>query len=138
MKQEILELLDKYPAFLATKGTCGNPRVRPIQSALFKKNKLYFCTAKHKGIYKHIQNFNNVELSLYDTQSTWIRIRGIAKFDEDLNIKESMFEKYPVVKAIYKTPNNPDFAIFYLEEVSIKIQDFSGRDEIVKSHINED
>ncbi|MDE5603710.1 MAG: pyridoxamine 5'-phosphate oxidase family protein, partial [Helicobacter sp.] len=115
MTKEILEILDKYPSFLATKGTCGNPRVRPVQSALFKNNRLYFCTAKHKGIYKHIQNFNNVEFCIYDNQSTWIRIRGVAKFDEDLAIKEAMFEKYPVVKEIYKTHDNPDFAIFYLE-----------------------
>ncbi|WP_104721441.1 pyridoxamine 5'-phosphate oxidase family protein [Helicobacter mesocricetorum] len=132
MTQEILDFLDKHPTFLATKGTCGNPRVRPMQFALFKNGRLYFCTAKFKGIYKHIQNFNNVEFSAFDNQATWIRIRGVAKFDEDLSVKEAMFEKYPVVKEIYKTPSNPDFAVFYLEEVSIKIQDFNGRDEVIK------
>lgn len=39
--KEIAQFLDdNAPAFLATLGTCGNPRVRPIQSCkgYFKKN----------------------------------------------------------------------------------------------------
>lgn len=57
MTQEVLDFLDKNVGFLATKGTCGNPRVRPMQSPLFFGGKLYSCTSKAKGIYKHIQNF---------------------------------------------------------------------------------
>lgn len=35
--KEIAQFLDdNAPAFLATLGTCGNPRVRPIQSPLWE------------------------------------------------------------------------------------------------------
>ena len=60
MTQEILDFLDENVTFLATKGTCGNPRVRPIKSALYKNGKLYFCTSNQKGMYKHMQNFAGV------------------------------------------------------------------------------
>lgn len=41
--KEIAQFLDdNAPAFLATLGTCGNPRVRPIQSPLFVRDKIYF------------------------------------------------------------------------------------------------
>jgi len=68
--------------------------VPPIQSALFKNNKLYFYIIQ--GIYKPIQNFNTIEFSLDDNQ--WIK--GISKFDKDLSIKGIMFEKYLVIKNI--------------------------------------
>lgn len=55
--KEIAQFLDdNAPAFLATLGTCGNPRVRPIQSPLLVGDKIYFCTANTKGLFKHIKN----------------------------------------------------------------------------------
>lgn len=133
MTKEILDLLDNYPAFLATKGTCGNPRVRPIKSALFKDGKLYFCTSKKKNLYKHMQNFSGIEISVFNGKDTWIRIRGEADFSQDLEIKKAMFLKYPEVKEIYKDVENEDFAIFFIKNPSIKIQDFNGRDEVIKA-----
>ncbi|PZT48061.1 pyridoxamine 5'-phosphate oxidase [Helicobacter valdiviensis] len=133
MTKEILDLLDNYPAFLATKGTCGNPRVRPIKSALFKDGKLYFCTSKKKNLYKHMQNFSGIEISAFNGKDTWIRIRGEADFSQDLEIKKAMFLKYPEVKEIYKDVENEDFAIFFIKNPSIKIQDFNGRDEVIKA-----
>lgn len=132
MTQEVLDFLDKNVGFLATKGTCGNPRVRPMQSPLFFEGKLYSCTSKAKGIYKHIQNFANVELCAFDGEETWIRIRAKAVFEDNLKVKEAMFKKYEVVRNIYKTPENPEFAVFYFENPSVKIQSFSGRDEVIK------
>ena len=128
MTQEILDFLDKNVGFLATKGTCGNPRVRPIQSPLFYQGKLYYCTSKTKGMVKHIQNFSNVELCAFDSKETWIRIRAEIIFEDNAAVKEAMFVKYPLVKEIYTSPTNPDFAVFYFKNPSIKIQNFSGRD----------
>lgn len=46
--KEIAQFLDdNAPAFLATLGTCGNPRVRPIQSPLLVGENL-FLHSKHK------------------------------------------------------------------------------------------
>ncbi|WP_297813771.1 pyridoxamine 5'-phosphate oxidase family protein [uncultured Helicobacter sp.] len=132
MTQEILDFLDNNVGFLATKGTCGNPRVRPLQSPLFYEGRLYSCTSKKKGIYKHIQNFANVELSAFDSKDTWIRIRARAVFVEDMEVKKAMFKKYPIVQEIYKSPENPDFAVFYFKNPSVKIQSFSGREEVIK------
>lgn len=42
--KEIAQFLDdNAPAFLATLGTCGNPRVRPIQSPLLVGDKFIFA-----------------------------------------------------------------------------------------------
>lgn len=46
--QDIMDFLDNNaPAFLATRGTCGNPRVRPIQSPLLYEDKNLFLHFKH-------------------------------------------------------------------------------------------
>lgn len=53
--KEIEQFLDENtPAFLATLGTCGNPRVRPMQSPLLVGDRIYFCTSNNKGLFKHI------------------------------------------------------------------------------------
>lgn len=132
MTQEVLEFLDKNVGFLATKGTCGNPRVRPIQSPLFYGGKLYSCTSNKKGLFKHIQSFPNVELCAYDNVGTWIRIRAEIVFEDNLAVKEAMFAKYPLVKQIYQTPQNTEFEVFYFKNPSIKIQSFDGREEVLK------
>lgn len=132
MTQEVLDILDKNVGFLATKGTCGNPRVRPIQSPLFFQDKLYYCTSKTKGMVKHIQNFSNVELCAFDSKETWVRIRAEVVFEESAEVKEAMFAKYPLVKEIYASPTNPNFTVFYFKNPSIKIQSLSGREEVIK------
>lgn len=132
MTQEVLDILDKNVGFLATKGTCGNPRVRPIQSPLFFQGKLYYCTSKTKGMVKHIQNFSNVELCAFDSKETWVRIRAEVVFEESAEVKEAMFAKYPLVKEIYASPTNPNFTVFYFKNPSIKIQSLSGREEVIK------
>lgn len=62
--KEIEQFLDENtPAFLATLGTCGNPRVRPMQSPLLVGDRIYFCTSNNKGllsIYKIIMVLNFV------------------------------------------------------------------------------
>lgn len=130
--QEIIDFLDKNVGFLATKGTCGNPRVRPVQSPLWVDGKLYSCTSNKKGIYKHIQANKSIELSSFDGKQTWIRIRANAVFVDDFALKEAMFKKFPMLKDIYQSPENKDFEVFRFDDMSIKIQDFSGRDEVIK------
>jgi len=44
-----------------------------------------------------------------------------------LNIKAEVIEHSPLVKSIYKTPDNPTFEIFYLENAKAIIADFSGQ-----------
>lgn len=132
MTQEVLDFLDRNVSFLATKGTCGNPRVRPIQSFVAVDGKLYSCTAQTKGMYKHMQNFSNVELSAFDGKETWLRIRAEVVFEDNLEVKKIMFAKYPVLKEIYTSAENMDFVVFYYKNPSIKIQSLSGRNEVLK------
>jgi len=47
-------------------------------------------------------------------------------FSKDLEMKAKIQEASPLVKSIYRTPDNPDFEIFHLDAAVATIADFSG------------
>ncbi|MGX2984786.1 pyridoxamine 5'-phosphate oxidase family protein [Helicobacter sp. 23-1048] len=120
---DIVAFIDSgYTGFLATKGTCGNPRVRPVQSALVYNNKIYFATSIHKNLYKHIQNHSGIEYCTCLDDGSFLRLRAEARIANHIDAKEAMMERYPFIRQKYKSPENPDFAVFYLENISAQWQ----------------
>ncbi len=133
--KDILKFLDdNAPAFLATLGTCGNPRIRPVQSPLLYEDKIYFCTSNEKNLYKHIQKHNGVEFCSCAKDGTFLRLRGNAVFENNAKVKEAMFEKFKDLKALYNTPNNPKFEVFYLDKLSARMQFLNGEFKLYKEN----
>lgn len=112
--------------YLATVGIDDRPKVRPFQFMLEDGGKLYFCTSTEKMVFKEMQAHPYVELCASGENYSWLRLSGKAKFSDDLGMKARVIEINPLVKSIYQTPDNPAFAIFYLEEAVGTIADFSG------------
>jgi uncharacterized pyridoxamine 5'-phosphate oxidase family protein len=112
--------------YLATVGINGKPKVRPFQFMLEDGGKLYFCTSNEKQVYKEIQKQPCVELCASGENFSWMRLSGKVVFSQDLAIKSKVQEVNPFVKSIYKTPDNPAFEVFYLDEATATIADFSG------------
>lgn len=94
---------------------------------LEKEGKLFFCTSNQKEVYKEIKLNPYVEFSTTNQNNVWIRISGRIKFSNDLEVKTTIIEHNPLVKSIYKTPDNPIFEIFYLDDAKAVIADFSGQ-----------
>ncbi|WP_394908800.1 pyridoxamine 5'-phosphate oxidase family protein [uncultured Helicobacter sp.] len=113
--------------FLSTKGTCGNPRVRPVRSILYHNDRIYFATASTKNFYKHIQNHPGIEYCACAQDGSFLRLRGEARIAQHLDAKEAMLVKYPIIKEIYADASNPDFAVFYLENISAQLEDSKGQ-----------
>ncbi|ELD8725300.1 TPA: pyridoxamine 5'-phosphate oxidase family protein [Campylobacter jejuni] len=132
--KEIAQFLDdNAPAFLATLGTCGNPRVHPIQSPLLVGDKIYFCTANTKGLFKHIKNYNGIEFCSCAKDGTFLRLRANAVFEPNLEVKKMMFKKYPYLVNLYETPQNPKFEVFYLDHLSARMQFMNGEFKLFKA-----
>ena len=124
---EIEKILDSGIFYLATKGTCGNPRLRPMKSNIVHNNKLYFGTSCSKNLYKHISQFPGVEICISTPDVMWLRIRGEARIVNHLDVKEVLMKKYPRIQGVFgDNTSDTDYAVFYLENVSAKLQDFSG------------
>ncbi|AEF93206.1 pyridoxamine 5'-phosphate oxidase-related FMN-binding protein [Desulfotomaculum nigrificans CO-1-SRB] len=125
---EVVNFLNENPVlYLATIGRDGKPKVRPFQFMLEKEGKLFFCTSNKKEVYEEIKLNPYVEFSTTNQNNVWIRISGRVKFSDDMAAKTKILEQNPLIKSIYKTPDNPIFEIFYLENVKAVIADFSGQ-----------
>lgn len=125
---DVVNFLMKNPVlYLATTANNGNPKVRPFQFMLEKDGRLYFCTSNQKPVYEEMKNNPNIELCISSPDYSWIRLSGKVIFLDDLNIKGEIISGNPLVKSIYKTPDNPIFELFYLENVKATLSDFSGQ-----------
>ena len=114
--------------YLATIGTDGRPKVRPFQFKLEQGGKLYFSTTNDKQVYKEIVQHPYVELCACGENWSWLRLSGKVVFSEDRSIKARIIEEaVPLIKAVYKTPDNPLWALFYLDEATATFADLSGQ-----------
>lgn len=117
--KEIIDFLKNNPnQSLATIGLDKKPKVRPFLFMFERDDKLFFCTSNKKEVYREIKQNPFVELCAMVEEMSWIRIQGKVVFSNELKDKEKVFEMSPLVKSIYKNPRNPDFEVFYLDEVS--------------------
>lgn len=124
---KVVNFLNENPVqYLGTTDKAGKPKVRPFQFMLEKDGKLYFCISNKKEVYSEIKNNPYIEMCASSPSFAWIRLSGRVVFSYDLSIKASILERSPLVSSIYKTPDNPVFEIFYLENAKAVIADFSG------------
>lgn len=93
---------------------------------LERGGRLYFCASNQKEVFRELRKNPFVELCASGENYSWLRLRGKARFSDDLEVKAMIQEVSPLVKSIYQTPDNPAFEAFYLEDAEATIADFSG------------
>jgi uncharacterized pyridoxamine 5'-phosphate oxidase family protein len=121
---EIVDFLKKsHVQYLASIGLDGKPKVRPFQFMFEEESKLWFCTSNQKEIYRELKKLPFIELCASGKNMSWLRIEAKVIFDDNLDIKQKVFECSPLVKGIYKNPNNPEFEVFYLSEGKASISE---------------
>jgi uncharacterized pyridoxamine 5'-phosphate oxidase family protein len=111
---------------LATIGLDDKPKVRPFQFMREEGGRLYFCTSNQKPVFKEMQKHPHVEFCASGPNFSWLRLNGKVVFSKDLALKARIQDASPLVKSIYKTPDNPSFEAFYLDDAVATIADFSG------------
>ena len=119
-------LIKSQVQYLATIGLDDKPKVRPFQFMLEEGRRLYFCTSNQKPVFKEIQKRPYVEFCASGAGFSWLRLSGKVVVSKDLGLKARIQEASPLVKSIYKTPDNPTFEVFYLADAAATIADFSG------------
>lgn len=125
MKEVVKFLNDNQYGFLATVDN-GRPRARPFGFMFEEDGKLYFCTNNQKDVYKQLTACPLIEYSVTSKDMVTLRITGKVEFDEDRGKKEKALEASPLVRQIYKSPDNPIFKVFFLEHGACTFADFSG------------
>lgn len=123
---EVVKFLNENPVqYLATVGRDGKAKCRPFMFSGVMNGKLWFCTNNTKDVYKDMQENPYIEVSVSSPTFAWIRLNGKAVFENNMAAKEMCIEN-SIVKSQYKTADNPIFEVFYLENASAVIADFSG------------
>lgn len=126
--KEVIDFLNKSKVYyLATTGLDDKPKVRPFGFVMEEGGKIYFCTANTKNVYKEMKKQPWVEFCACGENFSWLRLSGKAVFSKDLVIKSKVLDLSPLVKSLYKTPDNPIFEAFYLDEAKATFYDFSGQ-----------
>jgi len=120
-------LIKSQIQYLATIGLDDKPKVRPFQFMLEEGGRLYFCTSNQKPVFKELQKHPYVEFCASGANFSWLRLNGKVVFSKDLGLKARIQDASPIVKSIYKTPDNPVFEIFSLDGATATIADFSGQ-----------
>ncbi len=122
--QHIAEYLDNIGLqFMATIGTDGKPKVRPVQYMVIEDGKMWFCTNSKKLMYQELTQNPNLEIcgsKLEDDEimTPWIRFEAEAVFEENRKVKEMIIEKSSIVRQLYKDDiGNPIFKVFYLRNI---------------------
>lgn len=126
MKEVVDFLQANRNGFLATV-EAGRPKVRPFQFMFETDGKFVFCTGNTKPVFKQLKETPYVEFSSMTPAFAWVRLSGEVKFSTDLVVKARILAENALVRSIYKTADNPEFEIFYLEHGQAIMADFSGQ-----------
>lgn len=127
--ERVYEFLKRAGVFyMATE--CGEePKVRPFGFVMVYKDRLYFCTNNQKEVYRQIKENSNVEICAC-IGTEWIRVRGKALFDHDMEAKRQVFTADPGMCKLYQAEDEI-FEIFYLCKGEAVFADMNGRIETV-------
>ena len=126
MKEVADFLQENRNGFLATV-EAGRPKVRPFQFMFETDGKFVFCTSNKKPVFAQLKKTPYVEFSAMTPAFAWVRLSGEVQFSTDLAMKSRIIAENALVRSIYKTAENPDFEIFYLEHGQAILADFSGQ-----------
>lgn len=123
---DFAKVLAEAPNGVLTTRDGDSLKSRVFQYLFADGKKVFFCTSKEKDVYKQLSANPNVAFCSYPANFTpVVSISGKAVFVDDLKIKARALDENPMIKGIYKSPDNPVFAIFYIDAEEVKTFSFT-------------
>ncbi len=129
---EVVKFLSDAETFYIATVDGDKPKVRPFGIAIEHENKVYFVTGNQKDVYKQLKANPNFEVSATAKDRSWIRLKGKAVFENNLEVKKKAFEILPALSYIYKTPDSPEFEVFYISDGEASIYSFTEEPKTLK------
>jgi len=100
-KQEIIEFINKNPAFslATTEGSLPHVRIMMIYRA--DENGLIFATTTLKDLHKQLQANPAVELCFFNQKEfSQVRVEGTVELLDDMELKKQIVEDLPFLKPL--------------------------------------
>ena len=129
---EILKFITDAKIFYIATVEGNKPRVRPFGFAIEYQGKIYFGTSNQKDVYKQLNSNSQFEVCTMSKDGQWMRLQGKAVFDSSADAKAKAFEVMPGLASIYKSPENPFFEVFYVEEAEATFYNMKGESKNIK------
>ena len=126
--QKLHEFLTEAGTYYLATTDGEQPRVRPFGTALLFEDKIYILTSKEKSVSKQIDSNPKFEISAMNTPDKWIRVSGILKTDDRIEVHQAMLEAYPHLKDMY-TAGGENTHTLYLDNVKSVIYSFTEEPE---------
>lgn len=129
---EILKFITDAKRFYIATIERNKPKVRPFAFVMEHKGKICFTTSNQKDVYKQLVSNPYFEICTMSENGQWIRLKGKAVLDPGMEAKSKAFEVAPGFTQIYQYPQNPIFALFYIEEGEATIYSFTDAPRIIR------
>ena len=115
-KSDVFTFINGNPTFCLATSENKKPHLRVITLFRADSNGIIFATGKHKDVYRQLIDNPYVELLFWIAdKGTQIRISGIAKLLEDLEIKRLVVEKFTFLQPWVEQEGYDQLAPFCLE-----------------------
>ena len=128
--QKLHDFLRESKTYYLATSDREQPRVRPFGTALLFEGKIYILTSREKEVSKQIDSNPKFEISAMNTSDKWIRVSGVLKEDNRIEVHEAMLEEYPHLKNMY-TAGGENTHTLYLDKVKAVIYSFTAGSEVL-------
>lgn len=109
--------------FVLTMGD-GFPAGRPFGAVMELGDDLYISTGNTKEVYRQLKKNGNMQiLAMKEGTRSWLRVTGVAEECTDLQVKETMMDKCPVLEKHYTSASDPKLAVFRIRVRNTEISE---------------
>lgn len=111
----------------------GKPHTRVFQYLWSGDgNRIYFCTSNKKDVYREMRANPSVAFCTWNPATfETLSLYGDVVVVDDHALKARALDENPGIKAIYQSPDNPEFEVFYVALTGMKSFNFTSGSETV-------
>lgn len=110
----------KFP-FLATRGSDGQPRVRPVSPVRVEAGFVIFvANLRRYGKTAEIAAEPRVELCYLDEHHDQVRITAVAEVVQDQCVLSSIWSENPLLRKYLGTPDNPELIVYRCQPTRVR------------------
>ena len=126
--QTIVDYLTSIPAWYLATCEGDQPHVRPFSFAAVQDDRIWFCTATTKDVYRELEANPKFELTGWKSGSGWVIMRGRADLNDRANedVRRAGYEHMTGLGESYDGPEDETLTFFTVKDARAWICDIDG------------
>lgn len=126
--ETIVEYLTSVPAWYLATCEGDQPHVRPFSFAAKQSDRIWFCTATTKDVYRELKANPKLELTAWKPGCGWIIMRGKADLHDEANaeVRHAGYEHLCALGESYDGENDARLTFFSVTDAQAWLCDIDG------------